>query len=90
MSLSLSLQELDIKSKLEDALIENKRLQDRFYSLEFYAKTNTNSNVFDNLNGHSGENNGTNGNNGASSSNSNGNNSKSLFQCNYFTCPKFF
>jgi hypothetical protein len=39
----------ELKSKYQDALLDNKRLQDRFDSLEFYAKTNNNSSAFHNL-----------------------------------------
>jgi hypothetical protein len=39
-----------MKTKWEDCLLDNKRLQDRFDSLEFYTKTNTNSSAFHNLN----------------------------------------
>ena len=39
----------ELKTKYQDSLLDNKRLQDRFDSLEFYAKTNTNSSVFHNL-----------------------------------------
>ncbi len=38
-----------MKTKYQDTLLDNKRLQDRIDSLEFYAKTNTNSSVFHNL-----------------------------------------
>ena len=38
-----------MKTKFQDSLLDNKRLQDRFDSLEFYTKTNTNSSVFHNL-----------------------------------------
>lgn len=41
----------ELKTKYQDSLLDNKRLQDRIDSLEFYSKTNTNSNAFHNLNG---------------------------------------
>jgi hypothetical protein len=40
----------ELKTKYQDSLLDNKRLQDRIDSLEFYSKTNTNSNAFHNLN----------------------------------------
>lgn len=44
----------ELKTKYQDSLLDNKRLQDRIDSLEFYSKTNTNSNAFHNLNGTNG------------------------------------
>ncbi|CAF1012917.1 unnamed protein product [Brachionus calyciflorus] len=39
----------ELKTKYQDALLDNKRLSDRIDSLEFYAKTNNNSSAFHNL-----------------------------------------
>jgi hypothetical protein len=46
----LCVQYRELKSKYSDSLLDYKRLQDRFDSLEFYSKTSTNSSLFHNLN----------------------------------------
>ena len=46
----LAKQMRELKTKYQDSLLDNKRLQDRIDSLEFYSKTNTNSAAFHNLN----------------------------------------